>query len=370
MMQFVNNIWNALSSENEELLNLLMIPGGIIEIYLFMNLFLNIFNVIVSKKEKILYVSLLFAITTFTLNIIPSPYNVLINYISSACLIYFIFKLGPLKSFISSIIPSFIFGVLNTLVQNPYLTLFNIDPSVFISTPVYRIPYLIILYMLMYHINFVFKNFKQIKLNLDVIDYLDKKTLILLTVNLCIGFLTLCIQLVTTTFYINIVPITISILNFILLVSFLVLSIYSFTRMVNLEITKKDLACAEDYNKSLEILYDKVKGFKHDFNNIVSTLDGYIENYDKANGTFDIYWDNNFPVNDFLNLKLKETVSEILCPNLDSETKYETNIMLVSYSISETINEYISSNTSRFMWFFAIITFGGLLIWGLGVIFS
>lgn len=52
MMQFVNNIWNALSSENEELLNLLMIPGGIIEIYLFMNLFLNIFNVIVSKKEK------------------------------------------------------------------------------------------------------------------------------------------------------------------------------------------------------------------------------------------------------------------------------------------------------------------------------
>ena len=280
MMQFVNNIWNALSSENEELLNLLMIPGGIIEIYLFMNLFLNIFNVIVSKKEKILYVSLLFAITTFTLNIIPSPYNVLINYISSACLIYFIFKLGPLKSFISSIIPSFIFGVLNTLVQNPYLTLFNIDPLVFISTPVYRIPYLIILYILMYQINFVFKNFKQIKLNLDVIDYLDKKTLILLTVNLCVGFLTLCIQLVTTTFYINIVPIIISILNFILLVSFLVLSIYSFTRMVNLEITKKDLACAEDYNKSLEILYDKVKGFKHDFNNIVSTLDGYIETND------------------------------------------------------------------------------------------
>ena len=50
--------------------------------------------------------------------------------------------------------------------------------------------------------------------------------------------------------------------------------------MVNLEITKKDLACAEDYNKSLEILYDKVKGFKHDFNNIVSTLDGYIETND------------------------------------------------------------------------------------------
>lgn len=280
MIQFLNNVWTALSSPNEELLNFLMIPGGIIETYLFMNLFLNIFNVNGSKKEKILYVLSLFAITTFTLNIIPSPYNVFMNYIFSAFLIYFIFKLSPLKSIISSIVPSFIFGLLNTLLQNPYLTIFNIDPSIFISTPIYRIPYLIIMYIFMYHINVILKRFKQIKLNLDLIDSLDKKTLILLTVNLCVGFLTLCTQLVTTTFYIDIVPLTISILNFILLVSFLVLSIYSFTRMVNLEITKKDLACAEDYNKSLEILYDKVKGFKHDFDNIISTLDGYIENND------------------------------------------------------------------------------------------
>lgn len=129
---------------------------------------------------------------------------------------------------------------------------------------------------------------------------------------------------------------------------------------------------AKNENIKINLLYNNNSLFptKISINDEQRTLDGYIENYDKANGTFDIYWDNNFPVNDFLNLKLKETVSEILCPNLDSETKYETNIMLVSYSISETINEYISSNTSRFMWFFAIITFGGLLIWGLGVIFS
>lgn len=280
MIQFLNNVWSALSSPNEELLNFLMIPGGIIEPYLFMNLFLNIFNVNGTKKQKILYVLSLFAITTFTLSFIPSPYNVFINYICFAFLIYFIFKLSLLKSIISAIIPSFIFGLLNTLLLNPYLTIFNIDPSNFISIPIYRIPYLIIMYIFMYHINVILKKFKQIKLNLDLIDSFDKRTIILLTVNLCIGFLTLCIQLVTTTFYIDIVPLTISILNFILLVSFLVLSIHSFTRMVNLEITKKDLACAEDYNKSLEILYDKVKGFKHDFDNIISTLDGYIENND------------------------------------------------------------------------------------------
>ena len=280
MMQFVNNVWIALSSENEELVNLLMIPAGIAEPYLFMTIFLNIFNVTSSKKERVLYVMSLFVISTFTLNVIPSPYNVFINYASMFLLIHFIFKLGPLKSFISSIIPSFIFGLLNTLLQNPYLTLFNIDPSAFISTPIYRIPYLAILYLCMYLINIFLKRFKQINFNLDLIDNLDTRTIILLIINLCVGFLTLCIQLITTTFYIDIVPIIISILNFILLVSFLLLSIYSFTRMIKLATTRKDLECAEEYNKSLEILYDKVKGFKHDFDNIVSTLDGYIENND------------------------------------------------------------------------------------------
>ena len=52
--------------------------------------------------------------------------------------------------------------------------------------------------------------------------------------------------------------------------------------MIKLANTTRDLESAEEYNKSLEILYDKVKGFKHDFDNIVSTLDGYIENNDMS----------------------------------------------------------------------------------------
>jgi len=52
--------------------------------------------------------------------------------------------------------------------------------------------------------------------------------------------------------------------------------------MIKLANTRRDLESAEEYNKSLEILYDNVKGFKHDFDNIVSTLDGFIENNDMA----------------------------------------------------------------------------------------
>ena len=166
------------------------------------------------------------------------------------------------------------------MLQNPYLTVFRVSPDIFMNTPIYRIPYLLLLYFFLLLICLIFKRLKNLKFNLEILDNLDKKTLILLYTNLFIGFLTLCIQLVTTAFYIDIVPIIISILNFILLISFLLLSIYSFTRMIKLANARKDLKSAEDYNKSLEILYNKVNGFKHDFDNIVSTLDGFIENND------------------------------------------------------------------------------------------
>lgn len=282
MTQFLNNIWIALSRENVELVNILMVPAGILEHYLFMTLFLSLFNVTVSMKQKLLYVICIFTTSTFTLNLIPSPYNVFINYACILILIYLIFRLNFLKSFIALITSTFIFGLLSNLLQNPYLNLLNIDPNVFINTPIYRIPYLVILYICLFIVCILLRKFRNIKLSLDLLDTLDKKTLSLLCINLLVGFITLCIQLITTAFYIGIVPIIISILNFILLISFLVLSIYSLTRMIKLANTRKDLECAEDYNKSLEILYDKVKGFKHDFDNIVSTLDGFIENNDMS----------------------------------------------------------------------------------------
>lgn len=280
MSQFLNNIWIALSTENVELVNFLMFPVGIIEAYLIMNLFLIIFNVKANKNQRMLYVVSVFLTSTFSLNFIPSPYNVFVNY---TCMLFFInkiFNLNLLKSFMALIFSTAIFGLLNTLLQNPYLILLNIGPNTFINTPIYRISYLIVLYTLVFIICLILKRFRNIKFTLNSLDLLDKKTLITLSINLLVGFITLCIQLITTTFYIDIVPIIISILNFILLVSFLVLSIYSFTRMIKLANTRRDLESAEEYNKSLEILYDKVKGFKHDFDNIISTLDGYIENDD------------------------------------------------------------------------------------------
>ena len=278
MMQFVNDIMI-----NFTITDFIYAIAYVIENYLFLIMILLVFDVKASNKQKLIYMVFTIFIGKFTADFVPSPFNIITNYAFTIILIKFVFNIGILKSITSLIITSFVFGLLNILIQNLYLTILDVSLDTFINTPKYRIPYLIILYTVFLVIILFLSKFRKIKLYLDLLDSLDTKTVVTLCLNLIMGFLTLCIQLIITTYYIDIVPIIITILSFLLLVSFLALSIYSFTRIIKLANTKRDLACAEEYNQSLEILYDKVKGYKHDFDNIVSALGGYIEN-DDMNG--------------------------------------------------------------------------------------
>lgn len=57
---------------------------------------------------------------------------------------------------------------------------------------------------------------------------------------------------------------------------------------MELQITTQNLESAENYNKTLSILYDNVKAFKHDFDNIIFTIGGFI-NTDDINGLKNYY---------------------------------------------------------------------------------
>lgn len=280
MMQFLNNIWIALSTQNPTLVDIIAIPVQLIESYLSMKIFLTIFNVKASKRQTFIYIISTLIISRLSSSLIPTPFNVIFNYSCIIILIKLIFRFNLLKCFLALIASSFTFGLVNILIQNPYLRLLNITPEAFINTPIYRFTFLMLIYISIVIILIFLKHFRNIDFSLDLFDTLDKKTLKILYANLFVGFLTLGLQLILTAFYIDIVPIIITLLSFILLIAFLILSIYSFTRIIKLANTKTELASAEEYNKSLQNLYDEVKGFKHDFSNIVSTIDGYIENND------------------------------------------------------------------------------------------
>ena len=76
MMQFLNNIWIALSTANVGLVNLMLIPATFIENYLLMSLFLIVLNVSANRKQKLFYTISLTILNLISLNLIPSPFNV------------------------------------------------------------------------------------------------------------------------------------------------------------------------------------------------------------------------------------------------------------------------------------------------------
>ena len=277
-MELLNNIWNVLSTPNECLINIILIPSTIVEAIFTLLIFTTILNLKASTIQKIIYVISCSIISFINTYFIPSPINIFVNYISIFVIIYLIFKISFFQGLLASIIPTIIFALVSSLIMNPYFTLFNISYNESATIPIYRIIYLLIMYAVVLIILLLLK-FKKVKIK--IFDFnIDTKSKNVLFLNLIIGFITLIIQAVVTLYYVDILPIFITFLSFLSLLAYFGVSIYSLTRVIKLAFTTQKLQNAEEYNKTLTILHDNVRGFKHDFDNIVTTIGGYVQTND------------------------------------------------------------------------------------------
>lgn len=276
-MEILNNIWNMLTTPNSVLMNWIIIICGFIENFLYLNLFLSILNISSTKKQRIIYILLVSIETIISSLILPSPYNIIFNYIVVFFIIYLIFKLRPLKVILCMILPVITFALVGSLISNPYLTMLKISHDQYETIPIYKIGYLSVIYIIVF---FIIQLIKSKNLKLIILEDLDIKTKIIIICNFILGLIVLCVQLIINSYYIDNLPILITFLNFLSLLAYFFLSIYSLTRVTKLYSTQKQLENSEAYNKSLSILHDNIRGFKHDFDNIVATIGGYIKTND------------------------------------------------------------------------------------------
>lgn len=280
MLQFLNNIWNVLCNENETIIKLISLPACSIEAAIMYNFIIMFSGVKLDKKINTIYtISLAIIGVVFSL-LIPAPVNTIIYYLCILIFLKILLHVNLLKSILSIMITLFLIALTNMLTQKPFQLLFHITNNALVTIPIYRFTYLIFYYMLLLVLYTLLNKIIKREISLSSFDILDKKTIKIVYVYIIVGFVELAIQLLTTAFYIDTIPIIISIFNFGLLLSLLILSIYTFSRVITLATTKQNLQTAKEYNKSLEILYDEVKGFNHDFKNIISTIDGYIDDKD------------------------------------------------------------------------------------------
>ena len=75
-------------------------------------------------------------------------------------------------------------------------------------------------------------------------------------------------------------PLFITVINVIGLIAYFAISLYSIINSSKLASTKIDLENANNTIHSLTILHDQVRSFKHDFDNMVNSIGGYVVNED------------------------------------------------------------------------------------------
>ena len=276
-MEILNNIWNTLCTPNILLINMISIPLILIEVTLNMFLFLSIMNFTSTKKQKFIYILLNWLVGILSMFIIPHPYNIFVNYFFIILLQYLVFSKPFLKSIFSSVTTLVVYNLIGMLISKPFLLIFQIESSQLNSILLYKLIYLLIVYALNLLCIFIFKN---INTKFEFPDYIDNENKSNIIITLCFGILTIIIQSITLFYYVDNLPIHITFLNFLIALIYFIISIYSLNKSFKLISTSQKLETADKYNKSLGILKDNIRCFKHDFDNIVTTIGGYIRTDD------------------------------------------------------------------------------------------
>lgn len=273
-MEFFNNLIQTLTTPNEELTNIICSPLMFIEMYVSMLLFTTILNIKTTRKQRIAYVLVSSLWAFFSRFVIPAPYNTIINLFISPFLVYFLLKGNIISSIIAQFIPFIITALIEPFIAKIYLICFGTNYSEAMFTPIYRLAIMLLVYCIMFILYFVCKKFA---LTIKSLDLLDKRSKLLLFFNSFLGILAISMQYYLINFYSDNLPLLITIFSIFTLLIYFVISFYSLTRTTKLELTKQDLEETKLYNKTLTILHDNMRCFKHDFNNILQAIGGYIQ---------------------------------------------------------------------------------------------
>lgn len=276
-MNILQTIWSALTTPNTTLTNILGIPLMFLDLTVCMLFFSTILNIQSTKRQKLTYVVVLGVIANIASFIIPTSYKIFFNMIVWPIAIFFILKTTIIKALLGEIVIMIITSILDFIFANIFLSLFNITSEMILVVPIYRIIVALSIYLIMFLLT---KLINYFKINIQIFDNMSNKTKVLLIINALLIIIVLAMQFYLITFYSSTMPLSITIINIIGLIAYFAISLYSIISSSKLASTKQDLESANLTINSLSILHDNVRSFKHDFDNIVNSIGGYVVNED------------------------------------------------------------------------------------------
>lgn len=272
-MEILQTIWNALINENEFLVKVVCLPLTFLEAYLYMLIFLTLLKIDSTRKQRIIFTVTFAVISLLNLFFVPAPYYTFINVLSMPILVFFIFKTNVLKAVLSEIFTYILILLLSTLLMMTYTSIQNLPSTAIATIPIHKICGSILLYISLY---VCYRMFKKFNINISLLDKFKHKISLLLILNFIIGSVAIGLECYLLFNYIDYIPNILIFSSLSVLLIYFSISIFSLVRTNKLEITKQSLEEQKMYNQTLATLHDNIRGFKHDFNNIIQAVGGYL----------------------------------------------------------------------------------------------
>lgn len=275
-MEIFRTIWQCLTTPNELVFKYISIPLAFLETYITMVFFMTILDIKSTTNKKIIYVIIMSLTAIISKTIFTNVFATFFNMLLWPVFVILIFKTSILIGILSEILTFCLTACIDTISSIIFMS-FQIDYSSIIKIPIYRLLIMLSTYLIIFLLSLFLKHKK---FNIRIFDNLSKKTKLLLIGNTILVILIIASQIYLITLYNENVPFNITIISMIGLMSYFILSIYTIINVSKLEKTSRDLEEAQLYNKTLNILHDSLRAFKHDFHNIVHAIGGYANRED------------------------------------------------------------------------------------------
>ena len=273
-MELLHNLWNIVSTEDENLMKYILIIFSFIETYVTMKFTTIVLNINYTKKQRNTYIIILSISMILSTLFIPNTISVFIHLILTPIIFKLSFKSSTVKAILADILPMLVSVIIESLYSQLFLLIIRKEPTEYQNIIIYRIPIMITIYLTILLISFVIKAIKD---NYTLFENIDKNRKKILVLNLFFIIIIIAIQFYLFIFYNKVLPLFITLISLISLICYFTISIYSIMKSIKLDNTKRELEQSELYNKTLELLYNNVSAFKHDFSNIITAFGGYID---------------------------------------------------------------------------------------------
>ena len=170
-MNILHNLWNIVSTEDENLMKYMLVVLGIVEAYVTMKFFTTFLSIEYTKKQRNIYLIIMELVMILSTFFAPKQFALFVHLILTFLIIKFVFKISFVKSLLAEIVPMLLTVLLETVYVKLCLNLFGISITDCANIIIYRIPYMLFNYLTIY---LIAKYVKFIKINLTSFDNINK----------------------------------------------------------------------------------------------------------------------------------------------------------------------------------------------------